>query len=109
MTARMPPCRPWGLLHWVLERIPAFQWTLLGCLGTEQRSTVVWKEMNTRLLLADTRLLRIRDTASTPYAVATSSALDERTDDFIALGGNANSIQDLILHAAHSQIVGAVD
>jgi hypothetical protein len=35
--------RPWGQLSWVLKRLRVRQWSVLGCLATEERCLPVWE------------------------------------------------------------------
>ena len=35
--------RPWGSLGWVLDRLPVTKWSVLGCLGTEERCLGLWE------------------------------------------------------------------
>ena len=36
--------RPWGLLEWMIVRCPNVNWSLFGCLGTEERSLAAWMD-----------------------------------------------------------------
>ncbi len=103
----MDSYRPWGRLQWLLTRCAATgKWSLLGCLGTEERSLAAWEALkSTDLQLV--RLVRIVDRPSrhTPLA---ERRLDERRDRFVAQGGDPSSIIPHDLLAPHYEIVRIV-
>lgn len=52
--------RPWGHLDWLLGKVGGADWSLLGCLGTEERSTAVPHHLG-RQSFERARLVTIRE------------------------------------------------
>jgi hypothetical protein len=53
--------RPWGPLRWVLQRLPAQRWSLVGTLGAEDRALGVAAELLSLNRLCDCFMLRVVD------------------------------------------------
>jgi hypothetical protein len=83
--------RPWGLLDWALNITNRRQWTLLGALGTEERSLAAWKWLVGLGECGDCRLLEIQDLPSR-YTVLVNELIQVRENEFLAASGNANQI-----------------
>lgn len=86
--------RPWGLLNWVLDRLPDdHPWDLIGCLSTEERCLGTLNELHLRGKLASLRFLRISDPPS-KFTDRANELFVENTLRFKAIVGNSDDIQD---------------
>ena len=41
--------RPWGQLHWLMDKLPGGGWSFLGTLGTEDRCSIAFTEAQPHL------------------------------------------------------------
>jgi hypothetical protein len=103
------PYRPWGLLHWVLEKCPPHNWSMIGCLSPEERSLSVWTQLRSINRLQQTRLALIEDHESR-FTAATKVKIESRKAEFALSGGNFDrDCRVYRLLARHSEIVSFVD
>ncbi|MEX1026505.1 MAG: hypothetical protein WD049_00645 [Candidatus Paceibacterota bacterium] len=89
------------------------EWSLIGCLGTEERSLAVWEELSKTGKLATHKLLRIIDAPSagrsvSPFTAERNQRLTERQDEFHQKGGDAAVIEKHTLLESHAEIVDSV-
>lgn len=89
--------RPWGPLDWLLPRLGARDWSLLGVLGTECRGAATLEMMST-LPLARRRFLHIHDPAPTPRAMF-EARYAEMKATMQALGAVSGEFRDVELMA----------
>ena len=102
--------RPWGLLHWVLERCPDVEWSLFGCLGTEERSLAALSITNSVGCLASKRLLRISDNSFGQYLKLREERLLARKNEFEKMGATESDIEEYSLtKASHHDILTEIE
>lgn len=89
--------RPWGPLEWLMPRLSATGWSLLGVHGTEERCTAVFESLAPGGLVAS-RFLKILDPAPPPKQ-AFEAVLAKRHARFIELGANNGQFLDVTLLA----------
>ena len=66
--------RPWGWLDWTLSLSRRLQWTLVGCVGPEQRSIVAATAFHKRKLISSSTLFRVVEPDS-PYASSANASI----------------------------------
>jgi hypothetical protein len=84
--------RPWGMLPWVLTKVPPITWGFIGSLGTEERSLACWQSLQSLGVIARTRFAVIEDPPSPRYSAVTSQKIKERRAEYMARGGAAADI-----------------
>lgn len=103
------PYRPWGLLNWILDKCPPCNWSLIGCMSSEDRSLAVWKQLQSVNRLQQTRLAIIEDHESR-FTPAINAKIEERKAEFSTIGGiYQRDCRHFKLLARHSEIVGFFD
>jgi len=84
--------RPWGQLDWVFNKIQNKDWSLLGCLSTEERCLASFHLIKARAKLDRLFFLQIKDPPS-KFTKITTEIIKERRNDFISLGGKTDEIE----------------
>lgn len=84
--------RPWGLLPWLLSKLPRNQWWLLGAIATGDRCLAAWKTINSLGQCAENLMLQINDIRSPYWGDEPQCRVDERKKEFIASGGREDNI-----------------
>jgi hypothetical protein len=100
--------RPWGMLHWVLAHCPKLQWSLLGCLSTEERCLAAWTMARNEGVLSSVYLAEIIDPPSR-FQALTDERLKDRRDTFLNQGGNIADIRRHDLFARAGEIIQLVE
>jgi hypothetical protein len=100
--------RPWGPIGWVVERLRNRKWSLLGCIGAEERSLGVWEFLRSSAKHDRSLLVRIRP-SSTRYAVEIADRLTLRLDKLRQIGDPSEGIVEVGLFATDAEIVQIVD
>ncbi len=100
--------RPWGILQWVLNHSPSLNFSLMGCLGTEERSLSVWQQLLDRGNLHNTRLLRIIDKPS-KFSTQEESKIKKRYKQFEKSGGNPDNIEEILLIEQYGKILSCIE
>jgi hypothetical protein len=100
--------RPWGQLHWVLSKLPSRRWSILGCLGTEERSIALWEYFNRRSSAGKSTLVRVQDLPSR-FANLSRQLLDARIRDLARVGQPSEGTPVIPLFASEGQIVQTID
>lgn len=80
--------RPWGMLPWLLNRLSAKKWDLLGALATGDRSLATWKYLKQKSFLKHLELLQIEDLPSPFWGSEATDRVSARRDEFIREGGD---------------------
>ena len=86
--------RPWGVLNWVLDRMPDCRWSLLGSISTGNRSLSVWKTIRSLRSLEFESMLEIHDQPSPYWGSIPEERLKERRKEFLDEGGHDHSIHE---------------
>lgn len=84
--------RPWGPLHWLLEKLGAGKWELFGSIATGERSLGVWSELKRLGKCGEVFMLRIADKESALWGDEPAQRLTERERQFIENGGDSSSV-----------------
>lgn len=101
--------KPWGLLSWVIGKLPSVKWNLLGAISPEDRSLAAWQVLSARRCLRDAYLAVIEDPPSR-FSSQVSAKIGERKQQLDAAGGQAQrDCHGHSLFAKHAEIVGIVD
>jgi hypothetical protein len=101
--------RPSGPLHWLLKHCrPQREWSILGCIGTEERSVAAYSAMQSLGNIAHTVMLRIADKHSRFHS-AIEICLQDRFLEFVSSGGKPSEIADARLFDSHAEIVAIID
>lgn len=101
--------RPWGLLSWVIERISKRNWSMLGCLATEERCIPALNEMNKRGLLNSVKFFEVVDPPS-GHSIKSEQRRDDRRSEFIAIRSNESEIEEHeLLESAHDIVTSVKD
>ncbi len=101
--------RPWGSLHWLLERLPRSRWHLLGALATEDRSLTCWEVLKSQNAIQETRLLEILDFDPQGTHTQTSKVKrDANRERYIRAGGQEGDVERHELFEKHELILGAI-
>lgn len=100
--------RPWGAVHWVIEKLPKRTWSVIGCLGPEERSLAVWEYMRSSGRTGTSVLLRIMP-ESPRYAAAFADRVGLRLTKLNGIGSPSEGLPEVPLFAADAQIVNTVD
>lgn len=101
--------RPWGRARWMLERIPAKNWSLLGSLSSEARGLAIWELLHQRGELGATHLLRLRPPDGHPRGDEMTALADGELNRFLGAGGGEGSIKPHYLLERHGDIVRAAE
>ncbi len=78
--------RPWGLLEWVLPRVPKLKWSIMGCLSTEDRCITALQ--NTKRLLPELgriKFIQVEDPPSN-YSDAIAALIGNHQEQLFRLG-----------------------
>ena len=102
------PFRPWGLLHWVLSKLAAPDWSLLACLGPEERCLAVWRVLERRGQIGMGSFIEVRDPPSR-FSVKLAEALKTRRRELYSITTPSQGVAELDLFAKDSDIVKAAD
>lgn len=101
----MKTFRPWGTLNWIMSQLSVVpNWSLLGALGTEERSLAAWRQLNTLGKLGFYSLLNIIDVPSRHSALFKQRD-SERKAEFVANAGDLSKVHKLQITAEHFRIV----
>jgi hypothetical protein len=100
--------RPWGLLHWTLERAPDVSWSVLGCLSPEERCLATWHTLRELKRLSSSCLIRIESPESR-FTKRINQKLSIRISQFLSLGGRETSVQNHGLFARTGEIMEFVN
>jgi hypothetical protein len=96
--------RPWGLLPWVLGRLPAARWSFLGCMNTEERCMSAWQYLLQSATIDKAYFCLVKDPASR-FQVDTEARVAQRRAEFQQPGGNASDVHEHSLFARTGQIM----
>lgn len=99
--------RPWGHLDWVMTRVAAGEWSLLGVIGAEGRSMSAWTRLRERGILVAARMMDIGNLASGRWADEVAALRGTRRAEFLAAGGRAEELEAHDLAERHGRIVDA--
>jgi len=100
--------RPWGLLGWVLDKLPVPSWSILGCHGTEERSTAVWETLSHSHKKDKGLFVRV-DAVQSRFSAEATVALQGRMDTLRQLGLPSEGIRPLPLFSTEAEILKTVE
>lgn len=100
--------RPWGMLKWLLSKLPDKSWSFLGCLGTEERCLSAWRHLKINQTISYTKFLQVNDKPSR-YKELLRNRLQTRRSVLLDEGGNNDSIKEVDLFCTHNEIISEVD
>ena len=100
--------RPWGPISWVVDKLAARKWSLLGCLGPEERGLGAWQLLQNRGISGRSGFVRIEPTAARFHSEYQQEML-KRTAELHSLGDPSEGILQSELFANASEIVALVD
>ena len=89
--------RPWGPIDWLLRRLGTSQWSMIGCCGTETRSTALAAHLG-RENLRSAIIVQIHDPEPLD-ADATERRLQENAQCFVASGFDSADLRRVDLLA----------
>jgi hypothetical protein len=107
MRAGSAAIRPWGPAPWLFDRLPR-RWSLLGCLGAEERSLGILELLQGRASLQSGLLAEIRPIASSRFFDVTEQRLKDRRND-LALFGKVVDSKQMELFCSDQEIVSVAD
>ncbi|AKR42003.1 hypothetical protein [Methylophilus sp. TWE2] len=84
--------RPWGSVEWSLSLSNPKQWSLIGALGTEERSLSAWGLFNQFGILKGQSFAEILDVDSVKYRQLNKDLLALRRAEFLGSGGKVADI-----------------
>ena len=107
MRAGSAAVRPWGPAPWLFSRLTR-KWSVLGCLGAEERSLGVLDFLHNRGQVVSALLAEVRPLAGSRHYQETEARLRERR---ASLGGLAqvSTIQQVELFSSDEKIVAIAD
>src|SRR5438093_907573 len=100
--------RPWGLLPWLIQRIPPGKWSLLGCLSCEDRCLASLEILRVNGFVQDLCFHAIQDPHS-GYSSLSASRMADRKQSFLKLGATEDNIQNHELFERTERLVGSID
>lgn len=106
--------RPWGPLPWLLARLSAKRWTLLGCIATEARCLETWKMLRSLGSFKHALMLEIHDEHPSDHHPSrfyerTEAKIVHSKNAYFGAGGTEESIQRFYLSDAYGDIINATD
>lgn len=106
--------RPWGPLRWLLSKLTATRWDLLGCLATEERALAAWTFLKSHGSIKHVKLLEVhdehpQDSPHTRFFDGTERKLREKRDAFLAGGGSVADLETCYLGDIYGRFVDATD
>ncbi len=96
--------RPWGLLGWVLDKLPVPVWSVLACHGTEERSIAVWETLSLRRKVDKALFVRVEAVPSR-FTAPAEIALRSRMDTIRQIGLPSEGVRPLALFSTEADIV----
>ncbi len=100
--------RPWGPITWTLDKLPLREWSLLGCLGPEERSLGVWRLLRSRGTMGPSALVRIEPFGS-QFHSEYQQQIALRQSELVTLGQPSGGVWETDLFATAADMVGIVD
>ena len=101
--------RPWGLLDWLLPKTSVQSWSLLACIGTEERSLVAWETLRRLGVLGFASFVRLLPHGHNRFSQQTAQLFQQRLAEFRALGGRDQDVSEIELLVRYGDIVDFVD
>ncbi|HEX8550853.1 MAG TPA: hypothetical protein VF681_04795 [Abditibacteriaceae bacterium] len=103
----MSPYRPWGLLPWILGKMPAISnWNILACLSTEERCLAAWSSIP-RSSQGHVKFIRVNDPSS-KYSKRTNEKYRDNHAQLVGSGGHSTWIEDHQLKEPTVDIINSV-
>ena len=96
--------RPWGLLPWVLTHLPSCSWSVLGCLGTEERCIAAWQYLSQNATVDRAYFCLVKDPNSR-FQADTAACIAQRTVQFQQARGNISDVHEHALFARTGEIM----
>jgi hypothetical protein len=101
--------RPWGLLHWVINRCPNVRWSILATLSTEDRCLAAWRFINSSGILANSRFAEIKDPPTPRYQSRIEQKLLDRRNEFLQSGGLKPNIYEHTLFERYGDTINWIN
>lgn len=108
MKAGTAAMRPWGAASWIFEKLPGRKWSVLGCLGPEERSLAIWEYARSQGMQSRSFFIRIQPNSSR-YLHEYEDRLRMRTERLEQIGRPSEEIAMPALFATDAEIVQLVD
>jgi hypothetical protein len=99
--------RPWGLLPWVINKLPLTKWNFLGCLSFEERCLAAFEALFAATLVDKLRFHAIQDPPSS-YWQSLGTGLSERRRAFLRLGGRPSDLESHDLFERAELLVSSI-
>jgi hypothetical protein len=100
--------KPWGPLDWVVRKLPGRRWSLLGCLGPEERSLAVWSYLRSASIGHRAVFVDIAPSVSR-YQSEHHQQMQARRGELQAIGVPSEPLVNIDLFANGSEIVAIAD
>lgn len=100
--------RPWGLLTWLLPKLPAAEWSFLGGASTEDRSSAAWDTLRSSVTVGQKLIIKVVDPPSR-YSSITTSRSDLIRIQFLAKGIRREEIIEHELFVRVNELVGSIE
>jgi hypothetical protein len=106
--------RPWGQLNWVLQRLSPKKWSLLGCIGAEDRSLSCWSVINEADAIKNILMLEVHDEHAddaphSKYFETMTELLESRRQEFLSKGGGESDIERFYLSDFYGRIMDSAN
>src|SRR6185312_9754117 len=99
--------RPWGSIQWVLSKLPALEWSLLGSVNSEERSIAAWQYFKQNATLREGLLIRVDDLPSR-FSRLGEAMVAERLREISQIGAPSLGMPRMPLFSSDEQIVTTV-
>jgi hypothetical protein len=100
--------RPWGPVDWTMTKLPGRTWSLIGCLGPEERSLGLWEYLTARNLLDRSVLVSIAPQGNR-YFSEFQNQIANRDNELSAMGRPSEGVWQSSLFATSGELVALAD
>ena len=100
--------RPWGPATWMLDKLPSRQWSLLACMGPEERSLGIWRLINSRKCAGESAFVSI-EPAGSRFHSEYQVAMTARQAELSGIGEPSLGVLKSELFASAADIVALAD
>ena len=100
--------RPWGLLTWLLPRLPSIEWSFLGGSSTEERSVAAWDALRSYVTIHHKQIISVVDPPSR-YSALTKERCKLIKQQLRLRGVASHEIKDLDLFGRIDELVKLIE